>query len=182
MDTSYLDALLERVADGQTAPADAEFLRQLMRTHHYLPQRAQAFAGRLAETQAEGRHYQDTGSRRAGSAATVAITYVRERLYTRGELILQTIYRLEEGGTDQDRSRRLHVAEQTSHFICNLWDLLFDQVAAAAQYDPTTIAIQLDLPEQLGDTRRYVRTVAELVAYELRAVVTGTAPNPADFA
>lgn len=41
MDTLYLDALLERVADGQTAPADAEFPRQLMRTHHYLPQRAQ---------------------------------------------------------------------------------------------------------------------------------------------
>jgi len=182
MDTSYLDALLERLTEGQTAPADAEFLRQLMHTHHYLPQRAQAFAGRPAETQVDGRHYEDTPSRRVGSAATVATKYVRDRLYTRGELILQMLYCLDDGGTDQDRSRRIHVAEQVSHFICNLWDLLFNQVAAAAQYDPATIAIHLDLPDQLGDTRLYVRTVAELVAYELRAVVTGTAPNPADFA
>jgi len=107
-DTSYLDALPARVENRETAPEDGERLRRLVRTHHYLPQHAQAFAGRLSETQEDGQHQEDTRGRRAGSAA---ITYVRERLYTRGELILQTFYRLDDGGTDQDRGspiRPLH--------------------------------------------------------------------------
>jgi hypothetical protein len=177
MNATALGDLLERIENRGTTPEDAAFLRYLMNTVHYLPLRAEAFAARLRNPQAEPHHTDEFPGQRTGSAATVAIKYVRERLYTRGELVLQTIYRLEDGGTDQDRNRRIHVAEQVSHFISNLWDLLFDQAAAAAQYDPASIAIHLDLPDQFGDTRLYTRTVAEL-----HAVVTGTAPNPADFA
>ena len=182
MNTTALGDLLERIENRHTTQEDAAFMRYLMNTVHYLPLRAEAFAARLRSQREEPHHKDEFPGQRTGSAATVAIKYVRERLYTRGELVLQTIYRLEDGNTDQDRSRRIHVAEQISHFICNLWELLFDQVAAAAQYDPATIAIHLDLPDQLGDTRLYTRTVAEIVAAELHAVVTGTAPNPADFA
>ena len=182
MKSIALGDLLDRIENRRTTQEDAAFIRYLINTVHHLPLRAGAFAERLHSRRVEPHHKDGFLNQRTGSAATIAIRYVHERFYTRGELILQTIYRLEDGGIDQDRRRRIHVAEQVSHFISNLWELLFDQVAAAAQYDPATIAIHLDLPDGLGDTRLYTRTVAEIVAAELRAVVTGTAPNPADFA
>ena len=174
-DLDAIDDLLDAIEAGTLTAADKEAIRTLMGTRHFLPKRAHAELRRMREMQ--GRNVSE--SPRVGSAVTILITYTCDR-YPRGELVIQNHYRLDDGITEHDRSRRVYLREQTRYLLQELWELLFEHAAIASQYHPTSTIIRLELPQGLGATHTHVRAVAEAVAFECRAMVAGTAPNPAD--
>jgi len=194
MDIQTLTDILDRAADGEATEEDIPILRRIMGTKHYLPRRTRAWIWHLRREAAaehnaleslgadspeqadaqEGRL--ETESPREGCAATILVTYSRDR-YPRGEIIIRNHYRLDDDSVEQDRSRRVYPREQLSYFIEELWALLFEHIATADQYQPTSILIRLEIPHQIGPVYRYTRAVAEIAAAEFGALVAGTAPD-----
>ncbi len=184
MESATLNAILDRIRTGTTTAADAQHLTELFRRdpalarpHNLRPSYTQPPATELP-------HFHDNWALRIHAPTTVAITFDPTR-YAWGELVLLTTYQLPNGSTETDSTRRVAITPQHSRFIRDLWDSLFDEVCAARFSEPTKLIIHIDLPENLADVpigiRDYVRAVAEIAAVELRAFVSGAAPNPYDF-
>lgn len=176
MKLSSLQTILARVEAGTTTVRDADALRAWLRRYPRLARDLEAVPEQDVGLEVDRSHY-TTATQRIDAAATVAVTYVRDR-YARGEIAIRPTYRLTDGTADADPSRRVHLSREAGTFIRDLWDILFETVCAVTYSEVATVAIHLDLPELPDGAHYLVRTVAEVVAAELRAVVSGTAPVP----
>jgi hypothetical protein len=180
-----LCALLDRIAAGVTTPADAEALRDFLHAPPCAdPHRVLAPADPdpdfdLDPDFVDGYHCETPHFDRTDAEAVVAITFVRRR-YARGEFVFSTVYTHPDGVIETAPSRRVHFSRQVHHFICDLWETLFDLVCLVKSYDPASLLIHLAIPELPDGAHHYVRAVAEITAAELDALVAGTAPNPYD--
>lgn len=178
MHTITLNRVLARIAAGTHTSRDVAALRAFLCRQ---PQFAACLRG---ESQAPRAPDDDdvityrnaVYSRRIGADAVVSVTCSWDRT-NRGEVLVQTVYTLTDGSRDPDVIHRIHIAWQPSYFIRDLWDMLFDEVCAVCHSDIGDVAIRLDLPELPGGAHHYVRAIAEIVAAELRVIVTGTAPR-----
>jgi len=194
MDAQTLTDILDRAENGETTDDDIPVLHRLMGTRHYLPGRARAFVQHLRqgiESDPDALETLDAGpseqarpmegrleydSPREGSAVTILLTFSCDR-FPRGEIVIRNHYRLDGGTVERDRSRRVYSQEQPRYFIEELWALLFEHIAAADQYHPSSILIRLQIPHRIGPVYRYTRAVAEVAATEFGALVAGTAPD-----
>jgi hypothetical protein len=168
MDLQALKCIIERVETGCTTATDAEALRALFRRE---------LTPCPASSPREEAHHRDATSQRVGSAAVVAVNFVRDR-YARGEVQVQASYRLRGGGCSTDRATRVGIGDCAAPFIRELWTVVFDAVALAQQFEPDSVVIKLNCRD-LGDPwRQFVRATAEITALELRVLVAGTAPDP----
>jgi len=176
MDTQTPTDPRDRATAGQDT-GDVPARQSPVRTRHLLPKHT-----REMETCGHppaGSHLPartDSESPREGAAVTILLTYARDR-FPRGEIVIRNLYRLDDDTVEQDRSRRVYPREQTHYFIAELWDLLYEHIAAADQVHPSSMVIRLEIPQQIGLIYRYTRAVAEVAAAEFGALVAGTAPD-----
>jgi hypothetical protein len=112
------------------------------------------------------RRHLDRWTRRKGAQAEVTVSCSYSR-YRRGEFLVTTTYHLADGAADEDPRRRLTVGDPASPVLEALWDLLFDAVAAAQQYEVRSVTLALDLDGFDRIWRQRLRAVAALVVHEL---------------
>ncbi len=110
---------------------------------------------------------------RRGAVVSVNVTYSCSR-YERGEFVIRTTYRFDDGRVENDPSRRIYLARGTEFVIRELWTELFDATALGKQCAPRAISIRLNPEGSSVLWRARMRVVAEIVAHELRVVVRGT--------
>jgi hypothetical protein len=115
----------------------------------------------------------ESTAQRRGAVVTVNVTYSCSR-YERGEFVIRTTYRFDDGRLECDRSRRIYPARGTEPTIRELWTELFDATAMGQQCAPRSISIRLSLDGASVLWRARMRVIAQIVAYELRVVVRGT--------
>jgi hypothetical protein len=119
------------------------------------------------------RKNQGSGAQRRGAVVSVNVTYSCSR-YDRGEFVIRTTYRFDDGRMEHDPNRRIYLAGGMERTIRELWAELFDATALGQQCAPRAISIRLSLEGAPVLWRARLRAVAEVVAYELRVVVRGT--------
>jgi hypothetical protein len=112
-------------------------------------------------------------AQRRGAVVSVTVTYSCSR-YERGEFVIRTTYRFDDGRVEHDPNRRIYLARGTELVIRELWTELFDATALGQQCAPRTIAVRLELEGAPVLWHARMRAVAEIVAHELRVVVRGT--------
>lgn len=125
-------------------------------------------------TSRSGLRRQDIWTRREGAITTIAVAYNRGR-FPLGEILVQTTYRLTDGTRDVDDSHRVYLANPTSDVIEAVWDSLFDEVVLAQQFNPSSTSIRLSLEAFPSHWAIRLRTIAQIIAYELGVIVKGTA-------
>ena len=117
--------------------------------------------------------YFNPGLRRSADArVTVSCSHSR---FPRGEFVILVTYRMPDGTVQVGGDRHVMIDYAVGRTVRELWNVLFDEVAEARQFSPRTLAIQLK-PEGLPEVWRIrLRTVAEVVASEVQAVIRGAA-------
>lgn len=120
------------------------------------------------------------------AAPTVTLTYARDRT-RRGEIRVRVHYLAADDRLAVRRTHRVYLGGPFPQALRALWDTIFDatcavQHAAAAPPgagEAPAPALHLDLRGLAPGWRLCVRTIAEIVAYELGVAVTGAVDDVA---
>ena len=108
---------------------------------------------------------------RKNSSATVTLRISYSR-YLHGEVVIETIYLLEDGTEDRDPTSRIFLGEDHTGVITQLWDKLFDAVLVAREYDIKLVVI--DFHRVVLETwDRDLLIAVLIVAHELQVQVSG---------
>jgi hypothetical protein len=92
--------------------------------------------------------------------------------YQHGEVVIETVHRYSDGQMEQGPASRVFLGVSSYRVISELWDVLFEAVLVARQYDVRDIVIEFHSGSFI-EWKRAIQAVCILVAYELNVTVFG---------